>query len=131
VSNVEIVRRMYEALERSDRGLYRVLTAPDVVWQFAEGFPHGGTHVGQAAVFEGVFPALMREFSEWHLDVEEILDAGETVVGLGRYRGRARRTGRSVVAGFAHVFRVQNGQIVRVQQFTDTVQFARALAGQE
>ena len=127
-ANVDLVRRLYEALEASDQATYRILTHPQVAWHFAEGFPHGGTHIGHDAVFGHVFPTLMQDFSEWHIEVDELLDAGNAVVGLGRYRGRARATGREVVAAFAHVFRVRDGTIVQVQQFTDTVQFARALA---
>ncbi len=126
---LEVVRRMYAALRASDREAYRVLTHPGIEWHFAEGFPHGGVRVGQAAVFDGVFPALMRDFSEWDIEVDELIAAGETVVGLGRYRARARTSGVGLVAAFAHVFRVRDGRIVRVQQFTDTLQFARALAG--
>lgn len=128
--NIDIVRKMYEALEHSDRNAYRALTHPDIEWCVMEGFPHGGTYVGQKAVFEGFFPALMADFDDWHVEAEEILDAGEAVVGLGQYRGRAKSTGAAVVAPFAHVFRLQADKIVRVQQFTDTVQFARALAGE-
>ena len=127
-ATVELVRRMYHALEASDRAAYRILTHPRVEWRFAEGFPHGGTHVGHEAVFDGVFPALMRDFSEWHIEVDDVFDAGDVVVGLGQYRGRARATEREVVAAFAHVFWVHDGVIVRVRQFTDTVQFARALS---
>ncbi len=126
---LDVVRRMYAALRTSDREAYRGLTHPAIEWYFAEGFPHGGIRVGHAAVFDGAFPALMRDFSEWDIEVDELIDAGETVVGLGRYRARARLSGISLVAAFAHVFRVRDGRIVRVQQFTDTLQFARALTG--
>jgi len=128
-ATVELVRRMYQALESSDRAAYRILTHPWVEWHFAEGFPHGGTHVGHEAVFDGVFPALMRDFSEWHIEVDDVFDARDVAVGLGHYRGRARVTGCPVVAAFAHVFWVRDGVIVKVRQFTDTVQFARALSG--
>jgi len=58
-----------------------------------------------------------------NIDVEEILEASEAVIGLGRYRGRVRGTGRPVTAAFCHVFRVRAGRVVKVQQFTDTAQF--------
>ena len=93
------------------------------------GFPHGGTRVGHVAVFERVFPALMRDFDRWDLEVDRVLDTGAVVVGLGRYRGRARATRRRFVAEFVHIFRVRAGRIVRVQQFTDTALIVRALSG--
>jgi hypothetical protein len=125
---VVVVRRLYAALRASDRPAYRRLCHPAVEWRFMTGFPHGGTRIGYAAVFEGVFPALMRDFDRWNLEVDEVLDTGAVVVGLGRYRGRAQATGRRFVAEFVHVFRVRAGRIVRVQQFTDTALIVRALA---
>jgi hypothetical protein len=120
---------MYEALRASDRTAYRRLCAPDVEWRFMRGFPHGGTRVGHAAVFEGVFPRLMRDFDRWTLEVDEILRDGAAVVGIGRYRGRARETGTRFAAEFVHVFHVRRGRIARVRQFTDTAVIARALGG--
>ncbi len=126
---VEIVRRLYAALEASDRIAYRNLTHRDVHWEFMAGYPHGGTRVGWDAIIAETFTPLMEEFSEWHVEVEEILEAGEAVVGLGRYRGRVRKSGVEVTTPFAHIFRLREGKITRVQQFTDTVLFARALGG--
>jgi ketosteroid isomerase-like protein len=127
VRPVVVVRRLYAALRASDRSAYRRLCHPAVEWRFMTGFPHGGTRIGHAAVFEGVFPALMRDFDRWSLEVDEVLDTGAVVVGLGRYRGRARATGRRFVAEFVHVFRIRAGRIVRVQQFTDTALIVGAL----
>ena len=50
-------------------------------------------------------------------------------IGLGQYVGRARATGKSFTARFAHVWTLQEGKIVRLQQCADTVQLARALDG--
>jgi hypothetical protein len=127
--NLEIVRRLYEALENSERDVYRELTHALIEWQFMEGFPHGGIQIGHEAVFDGTFPALMQDFAEWHVRVEEILDATSAVVGIGHYEARARFTGIGVKAPFAHVFRLREGKIIRVQQFTDTAKLMRALEG--
>jgi ketosteroid isomerase-like protein len=59
--------------------------------------------------------------------VEEILDAGETVVVFGRYRGTYKTTGRAQNTQFAHVWRIANGQAVRFQQHADTLQVARVM----
>lgn len=55
--------------------------------------------------------------------------SAEAVVRLGCYRGRVRKPGVEVTAPFAHIFRLREGKITRVQQFTDTVLFPRALGG--
>src|SRR5262245_45050241 len=58
----------------------------------------------------------------------EFFESGERVIALGSYSGRARRTGKRFTARFAHVWTLQDGLIVRLQQCADTVQLARALA---
>src|SRR5262245_22995356 len=63
-----------------------------------------------------------------HADGSEFVEAGERVIALGSYSGRARRTGKRFTARFAHVWTLQDGKIVRLQQCADTVQLARALA---
>jgi ketosteroid isomerase-like protein len=122
-ATVAVVEQLYAALGSSDRAAYRTLLDRDVEWHFMDGFPHGGIRHGVDAILEQTFEPLMSDFDDWHIDVEEILEASEAVIGLGRYRGRDRATGRPVTAAFCHVFRVRAGRVVKVQQFTDTAQF--------
>jgi ketosteroid isomerase-like protein len=46
---------------------------------------------------------------------------------LGFYSARAKATGRTFKARFAHVWTVRDGVIVRLQQCADTVQLAKAV----
>lgn len=48
------------------------------------------------------------------------------VVALGRYTGTYNATGQSVNAQFVHVWTLREGRIAGFQQYTDTLQFARA-----
>ena len=57
---------------------------------------------------------------------QEYLDAGDTIVVLGRYRGTAKATGQAMDAQLAHVWRMADGKAVGFQQYTDTLQAARA-----
>ena len=59
--------------------------------------------------------------------VDDWLDAGDTIIALGQYRGTFRATGRSTTAAFAHVYRLSAGRIVRFQQYTDTLKVAEAM----
>jgi hypothetical protein len=60
---------------------------------------------------------------------EEFLDAGDTVVVLGRYGGTCKATGRAIHAQMAHVWRVSGGKAAAFQQYVDTLQVARATGG--
>lgn len=54
---------------------------------------------------------------------------GDTVAVEGRYRGTWKATGTPVDAQFVHVWRLRDGKVIQFQQYTDTLQWARA-AGQ-
>jgi ketosteroid isomerase-like protein len=73
----------------------------------------------------------MRIVSEWDdftVNPETILDAGDQVVALGTYTGTSKKTGKSVKAQMAHVWNIADGKAVKFQQYTDTKQFADAVA---
>jgi ketosteroid isomerase-like protein len=49
------------------------------------------------------------------------------VIVLGRYKGRAKATGKPVDARFAHVWRIDGNQIRSFEQLTDTAQFVNVM----
>ena len=59
--------------------------------------------------------------------IDEVVDGGDVVVGIGTYSGTYKRTGRFFAARVAHVWRVAGGEIVAFEQFTDTELVNRAL----
>jgi ketosteroid isomerase-like protein len=71
---------------------------------------------------------LGTEWADFTVMPEEWLDAGNHVVVLGTYNGRHKETGKEVRAQFAHVWDITHGRVVRFQQYTDTKQFADAVA---
>ena len=73
-------------------------------------------------------PRSVGLYSDLRLDIEEIIDAGDTVVARGRYVGTLRATGVPVAVAFAHVWRIANDQIRWFEQYADTALFDRGLA---
>ena len=131
MTNVETVRRLYDAFAARDAAAIRQLFAPDIEWVQNAGFPGGGRHVGADAVLNDVFAKFRTDWSAWKVTVDEYLDAGDTVVALGEYRGTHARTGKSMTAAFAHLYDVRDGRITRFRQYTDTAMVAAAMAGGE
>jgi ketosteroid isomerase-like protein/ribosomal protein L32 len=125
-SNLEVVKSFYEALKEENRDLILNLLAPDVEWIQNEGFPGGGRHAGAETVLNEVFAALAAEWKSWQAEVGRWLDAGESIIALGAYRGTHRRTGRSMTAAFAHVYWLRDSQIVRFEQYADTAEVVAA-----
>jgi ketosteroid isomerase-like protein/ribosomal protein L40E len=128
-SNLEIVERFYEALKAGDEELILGILHPDVEWIQNEGFPGGGSYTGAEMVLDEVFARLGGEWQDWQAAVGRWLNAGDSVVALGAYRGTCRRTGKSMQAAFAHVYWLEKGRIVRFEQYADTAKIAEACAG--
>jgi ketosteroid isomerase-like protein len=121
-NNVEVIRGAYEALAAGNVEAVLAAMAPDIVWNEAESFPYadGNPYVGPEAIVEGVFARLASEWVDFRVSPKEVLDAGDTVVALGRYTARHGESGRSLDIPFAHVWRLEDGVIRRFQQYTDT-----------
>jgi ketosteroid isomerase-like protein len=128
--NVELVRGIYAAFKAGDVPGVVARMAPDMVWNEAENFPYadGNPYCGPEAILGGVFARLGSEWDGFAAVPEEFLDAGDTIVVLGRYRGTYRASGRALDAQLVHVWRVADGKAARFQQYTDTLQAARVTA---
>ncbi len=129
--NASLVRSLYESFAKGDVPAVLGAMDPGIVWNEAENFPYadGNPYVGPTSVAQGVFARLGGEWEGFGVVLEEVLDAGETVVALGRYVGTFRRTGKSIRAQFAHVWRLEGGRVRAFQQYTDTAQAQRAVNG--
>lgn len=126
MGNLAIVEEMYRALSRGDLDFIRGVFDPQIEWIQCEGFPGGGRHVGVDAIFAGVFSRFAADWLDWKAVVHQWLDAGDTIVALGEYRGTFRATDKSTVAAFAHVYDVRDGRIVRFRQYADTAKVCEA-----
>jgi ketosteroid isomerase-like protein len=129
MTDLEAVRASYEAFERGDRDGALAAFADDVVWEQAQGLPHGGVYHGLEAVRRNVFDPLDRDWwSAFSAVPQELLEAGSDIVVLGRYTGTARATGRRLDVPFVHVWTFEEGRAVRFRQFLDTAGWNAALA---
>ena len=126
--SVAIVRNVYDAFARGDVAAAFKDFHPQIEWREAENFVYadGNPYIGPERVLQGVFARLGTDFDDFKALPEEFVGGGDTIVALGRYRGRVRATGKSVDARFAHVWRVDGDHIRSFEQLTDTAQFSNA-----
>lgn len=127
MGNAEIINDHYAASDRGDLAGMLAPLADDVRWTEAAGFPYAGTYIGPDAVAANVFERIQREWNDYTLAIDEVLDGGATVVGVGTYSGTYAATGRFFAARVAHVWRLAGGQVVEFEQFTDTELVNRAI----
>lgn len=128
--NMGVIRGMYESFSKGDVTSVLGQMHQNIEWREAENFIYAdrNPYHGPQAVLEGVFMRLASEWADFRVMPEEWLDAGNHIVVLGTYSGRHQETGREVRAQFAHIWGVTHGRVVRFQQYTDTKQFAEAIA---
>ena len=124
----QIVSDHYAASALGDLAATMAEVAPDVQWTEMAGFPCAGTHDGPAQVIEKVFKVLGTEWEGYRFVLERLVDGGDTVVGIGDYHGRHRKTGKDMHARVTHVWQVQGGKVRRFEQFTDTLLVAQAMS---
>jgi uncharacterized protein len=126
---IDVVRSAYEAFERGDREGALRACAQDIEWHQAQGLPHGGLYRGVDEVRRHIFDPLDASWWEsFSAPPEEFIDAGDTVVVIGRYRGVAKVTRRVLDVPFVHVWTVEDGLCVRFRQFLDTAGWNDALS---
>ena len=129
MSAVELVKRSYVAFEAGDMDAVLGDMDSQIEWQQAQGLPHGGTYRGVDEVRRNIFDPLDEQWwDEFSAVPTEFLDAGGEVVVLGRYRGRAKGTGKQLDVPFVHVWTVRGEKAVRFRQFLDTAGWIEALA---
>lgn len=126
--NLETVRSLYGAIAKGDVPTVLGLLAPNVEWREADNFIYadGNPYVGPTAVLQGVFLRLATEWDGFAATPQQFFDAGETVIVSGRYTAAHKATGKKVDAQFAHHWTLQDGKVIRFQQYTDTLQVAQA-----
>ena len=128
MSNVEIVKRSYEAFARDDMDGVLGDMHPEIEWHQAQGLPHGGFYKGLGEVRRNIFDPLDEEWwDEFSADPDEFLDAGREVVVLGRYRGRAKGTGKQLDGPFVHIWTLEGDKAIRFRQFLDTAGWVETL----
>jgi ketosteroid isomerase-like protein len=129
MTNVDRVRDSYVAFGRGDLEAALEHFDDDVVWEQAQGLPHAGTYHGLNEVRRNVFEPLDREWwSSFTADPAEFLEAGGNIVVLGRYRGVAQGTGKTLDVPFVHIWTFAGERAVRFRQFLDTAGWNDALA---
>lgn len=122
--NVDLIRSVYEGFGAGDmEAVQRVLAACE--WHEMEGMPYGGVFTGPEAIFGNVFGPIAQDVEGFTAAPDELLDAGDRVVSLGRYSGTG--SAGPVDAAFAHVWTVDDGRITKFVQYADTRRFGDAV----
>ena|SRR5436190_2256530 len=128
--NVEVVRRVYDAVSRRDSVTPFEIYAEDIVWDisnsrraalYARPIYHGHEGVREAWR-EGLLA-----FGEIDFEVDGVIDAGDQVLAVIRERQVGRASGAPVEATHLAVWTFADGKVVRLQVFDDRQQALEAV----
>ena len=131
--NVEIVKRLFEAVERRDREGVFAAYHPEITVREAESLPYGGEFHGfegalkHALGYRAVWDALQSK-TEQELS-PRFLDAGDYVIVL--WRQRAVSGDKNFDSSAASVYKLRDGKIIESEMFQDTAAVLQFLNGEK
>jgi ketosteroid isomerase-like protein len=123
-ANVEIVKRVIDAVNRRDLDAYDDLVTPDFEW-FVPRTVEGDGYLGREGT-ESYFGEISDTWEEFRAIAEEYRDLGDRVLLLGRFEGRGKGSGVPVDAPMAVVYDFRDGKISRSRVYLDHGEALRA-----
>jgi uncharacterized protein len=125
MGNADLIRPIYEEWGRGNWQPGFDVYADDMEWGWSDEFP------GLAGVYHDPadpnprLRAWLSEWEHWRAELDDFLELGDYVVVLASYRGRGRGSGVEIDQEGAHVFKLRDGKVVRLEIFASR---ERALA---
>jgi len=130
MGNAEVITGLYEAFGRGDVPTVLSAMDPQVRWYEAESNPYepdGEGWVGHDAIVTNLFARLAGEWEGFTVHPQHFHDAGDVVTVEGRYTAAHLATGKKLDCQFCHIWTVENGKIVKFQQYADTARLREAM----
>ena len=123
--NVELVRRLYDAVAARDSETVLSIYHPDLVWDHSNNAEVAGL-VGETVYHghEGLREWSRQFYEAWEdvtAELEDVLDlGGDRVVAVLDYRGRGRVSGLEVqFTRMAGIFTIRDGRVIRAEWYRD------------
>src|SRR5437773_9054777 len=125
--NTKLVQQIYQYFKSGDIKALLNLLSDNIEWQLPEieHVPFAGKRRGHEEMGQ-FFESLVDTQEVQHFDPREFIARRDKVVALGHYAWRVKSTGREFGGDFAHVFTVDNGNVVRFLEYMDTAAAAAA-----
>lgn len=126
--NVALIRSGYAAFATGDIAAVLDLFDPAIRWHTPDSIAFGGHYTGRDGTAE-FFSHLPENFAELNVEPQTYVDRNDTVVAIGRHRGRSA-AGTEFELPWVHVWTLNNGKVTSFTEHFDTVKMNAAL-GQE
>jgi ketosteroid isomerase-like protein len=118
--NVRVIEEVFRSIARKDFDALGGLLADGVTFEIVGS---GGPMAARAEGRERVVEAARGNFAQIEDQRPEVLSVvaqGDTVVVVGKERGRFRATGREYEVHWMHQYRLEGGKVVRIIEMLDS-----------
>jgi ketosteroid isomerase-like protein len=115
--NVEVVRAAFDAFERGGLDAMAEFWDPKIDWRAAEGALDDVGEIRGEAAMRAYIQDWLDEFDDVHIELEELIDAGDQVVAVQRVGARAKASGVDTELRYAVVNTVRDGKVVRGREY--------------
>jgi ketosteroid isomerase-like protein len=115
--NADVISGAYDSFSKGDIPAVIETLDPEVQWDVTAILPQGGSFSGPDGV-GGFFEGLAKAWEEFRVSLDDLIASGDDVVAVGRAEGKLSG-GDSAGYGFAHVFTLRGGKIVRFREYAD------------
>jgi ketosteroid isomerase-like protein len=122
--NVEVAQRFVERFNAGEFPWDQM--DPGVVWVIDPPAFLAGTYHGHDGV-RTLLGRFTEIFDEASYEVDELLDAGDSVVALGRFRVRGVQSGATGTQPIAVVLELRHGKLVAYRAYFDREQALKAV----
>jgi ketosteroid isomerase-like protein len=111
-ANVEIVRKVFAALNRGDREEAVGLADPEVVLDATRSVFNPKTYFGKDGLRQWLTDTN-EVWDEMHTEQNEFIDAGDRVVVIGRLVGKGKGSGVEVESPNGTILTIRDGLVIR------------------
>lgn len=122
----QLVDRFY-AIVNGAKGDFSEIFTPDFVMGIMKGFPYGGDHKSLAAT-QKFFADFGAHFEFWAVNTDRFIEIdAENIIVTGKYRSKAKATGKSFEMETIHLWTARNGMLTSYKHYCDTAIVSAAL----
>jgi len=116
--NVEIALAAVDAWNRGDREAWMALWDEEAEFYPLRAQLEGEAYWGHDGL-ERFLTEMAEQWEKVRFEIDETRDAGEQVVGIGRFRARGRASGIDLTVPLGVLTRVRRGKIVYIRFFSE------------
>jgi ketosteroid isomerase-like protein len=124
--NLERLRAGVAAFNRRDVEAFEALIADDVEIIPIRAALEGGTAYRGPGAVARWYAAVDESWEDLQVEIEEMRDGADRVLGLGRIRSRGRGSGVAIDVEVAALARFRDGLIVRLRIYSNRAEAAEA-----